>query len=210
MISRIVLIVSVLSLAVAAQPAQTQWQSLFDGKALGQWKETPFTGHAAVRVENGAITLLAGNPMTGVTWSGAFPKSDYEIRFEAFRLAGGDFFASLTFPVGRFLRHLGPRRLGRRHRRHLQHRRLGRLRQRNPLVLQLRNCPLVCLPPAGHRGPHPGLDRRPARRQRRDQRPLHQPPVGDIKLSAPFGFASYNTTGGIRKIEYRPLPAKQQ
>ncbi len=28
---------------------------------------------------------------------------------------------------------------------------------------------------------------------------------GDIKLSAPFGFASYNTTGAIRKIEYQRL-----
>src|SRR6185503_6509189 len=27
---------------------------------------------------------------------------------------------------------------------------------------------------------------------------------GDIKLSAPFGFASYNSTGALRKIEYRP------
>lgn len=28
---------------------------------------------------------------------------------------------------------------------------------------------------------------------------------GEIKLSAPFGFASYATTGGLRKIEYRLL-----
>ena len=26
---------------------------------------------------------------------------------------------------------------------------------------------------------------------------------GDIKLSAPLGFSSYNTTGELRKIEYR-------
>ncbi len=31
--------------------------------------------------------------------------------------------------------------------------------------------------------------------------------TGEINLSAPLGFASYNTTGGIRKIEYRPIPA---
>ena len=29
---------------------------------------------------------------------------------------------------------------------------------------------------------------------------------GEIKLSAPLGFASYATTGGLRKIEYRVLP----
>ena len=28
---------------------------------------------------------------------------------------------------------------------------------------------------------------------------------GEIKLSAPFGFASYGTTGALRKIEYRSL-----
>ena len=36
----------------------------------------------------------------GVTWTGDFPKSNYEIRFEGRRVRGGDFFASLTFPVG--------------------------------------------------------------------------------------------------------------
>ena len=30
---------------------------------------------------------------------------------------------------------------------------------------------------------------------------------GEIKLSAPFGFASYNTAGAIRKVEYRELKA---
>ena len=37
--------------------------------------------------------------MTGVTWTGSFPKSNYEVRFEAARLKGSDFFATLTFPV---------------------------------------------------------------------------------------------------------------
>ena len=34
------------------------------------------------------------------TRAGVFPKTNYEIRFEATRIKGGDFFASLTFPVG--------------------------------------------------------------------------------------------------------------
>jgi hypothetical protein len=29
---------------------------------------------------------------------------------------------------------------------------------------------------------------------------------GEIELPAPFRFASYNTTGALRKIEYRELP----
>jgi hypothetical protein len=28
---------------------------------------------------------------------------------------------------------------------------------------------------------------------------------GEMRLSAPFGFASYGTTGAVRKIDYRPL-----
>jgi len=28
---------------------------------------------------------------------------------------------------------------------------------------------------------------------------------GEIKLSAPFGFASYASTGALRKVEYRLL-----
>ena len=86
--------------AAVAQPTSGEWQSLFDGKTLQGWRETAFTGHGKARVENGTIVLGAGEPMTGVTWSGAFPKVNYEVRFEAARIDGNDFFASLTFPVG--------------------------------------------------------------------------------------------------------------
>ena len=39
--------------------------------------------------------------MTGVTWTGApLAKVNYEVRLEAARQQGSDFFASMTFPVG--------------------------------------------------------------------------------------------------------------
>ena len=38
--------------------------------------------------------------MTGVTWTGAFPQTNYEVRLDGMRIKGGDFFASITFPVG--------------------------------------------------------------------------------------------------------------
>ena len=44
--------------------------------------------------------LGLGAPFTGVVWTRDFPKDNYEIRWEARRVQGGDFFASLTFPVG--------------------------------------------------------------------------------------------------------------
>ena len=41
-----------------------------------------------------------GSSMTGVTYQGKdLPRTDYEIRLEAQRIDGTDFFCGLTFPV---------------------------------------------------------------------------------------------------------------
>ncbi len=187
--------------------AQTggEWRPLFDGKTLNGWKQTPFTGQGEARVENGAIVLQAGKPLTGVTRDGEFPKSNYEIRFEGVRMQGGDFFASLTVPVGDSFatwvtggwggdivglssidgwdasdnetRSYFTFENGRWYK--------MRLQVRDDRIMawiddqQVINVDI--------RGRTIGL------------RP------GPIKLSTPFGFASYNTTGAIRKIEYRQL-----
>lgn len=71
---------------------------MFDGQSLAGWKEAPFTGRGEVRVQNGMIRIGKGD-MTGIAWGGDFPRSGYEIRFEAARLEGNDFFAGITFPV---------------------------------------------------------------------------------------------------------------
>ena len=71
---------------------------MFDGISLKGWKQTPFSGRGEVKVESGTIRLGRGR-MTGITWTGEFPKAGYEIRFEAARLEGKDFFAALVFPV---------------------------------------------------------------------------------------------------------------
>ncbi|HWQ54333.1 MAG TPA: DUF1080 domain-containing protein, partial [Bryobacteraceae bacterium] len=88
------------ALPAAGQPKTGEWQPMFDGKSLEGWRETPFRGRGPVRVEKGIIVLGPGKPLAGINWKGTFPKSNYEVRFEAARLEGGDFFASLTFPVG--------------------------------------------------------------------------------------------------------------
>lgn len=49
---------------------------------------------------DGALRLGFGGPLTGVHWTGDFPREDYELEVEAARLAGTDFFAGITFPVG--------------------------------------------------------------------------------------------------------------
>src|SRR5437868_5335227 len=89
-----------LCLAALAAAQRGEWTAMFDGKSLRGWREASFAQHGPVRVENGQMVLAAGGPMTGINWTGAFPKSNYEVRLEAARLDGSDFFASLTFPVG--------------------------------------------------------------------------------------------------------------
>ena len=81
----------------ANDPAE---KSLFDGQTLKGWKKTQFGGEAEIEVKEGRIVMRAGSPITGITWTEAFPKIDYEISLEAMRVDGSDFFCGLTFPVG--------------------------------------------------------------------------------------------------------------
>ena len=85
------------SCGVAAEQSG-EWIALFDGQSLQGWKETPFRGRGTVQVKDGSISLGKGR-MTGITWTGGFPRSGYEVRFEAARMDGNDFFAGITFPV---------------------------------------------------------------------------------------------------------------
>jgi hypothetical protein len=70
-----------------------------DGKPVTGWRETDFAGRGEVRVEKDRIVLHMGY-MTGITWTNAFPKTDYEVNLDAMRMDGNDFFCGLTFPVG--------------------------------------------------------------------------------------------------------------
>ena len=196
-------LLAILLLPAAVVPSE--WQPLFDGKSLDGWRETPFTGQGQVRIEQGAIHLGPGMPMTGITKTGAVPQTGYEVRFEAARLQGNDFFASLTFPVGDSFctwvtggwggdivglssidgwdasdnetRSYFTFENGRWYAFRLQVS-AGRIKAwiDNQAVIDV-----------SIEGRTIGLRR------------------GEIKLSAPFGFASYATAGGIRKIEYRRL-----
>jgi len=69
-----------------------------DWQPLNDWKQTAFPREGTAHIVKDAITLDPGAPMTGVTASDFKPRLNYEIRFEASRLKGNDFFASLTFP----------------------------------------------------------------------------------------------------------------
>jgi hypothetical protein len=73
------------------------WVPMFDGNSVKGWKEAPFSGRGKVQGINGMLRIGSGR-MTGISWTGEFPNSGYEIRFEAARLEGNDFFA-IIFPV---------------------------------------------------------------------------------------------------------------
>lgn len=81
---------------LAARAAE--WQSLFDGKSLAGWSVTPFAGHGDVEITDGLLVLNQGI-LTGVNFTNATPKVDYEVELEARRTQGIDFFCGLTFPV---------------------------------------------------------------------------------------------------------------
>lgn len=87
--------------ASAGKPAKVAWRSLFNGKDLSDWKVPAFGGEGEVKVEGGAIWVIEGNPMSGITYSGKqpLPQMNYELQLEAKRTRGIDFFCGLTFPV---------------------------------------------------------------------------------------------------------------
>lgn len=78
---------------------QPGWIKLFDGTTLKGWKVTDFIGRKDVKIKDEQLILEMGNDMTGVTWTNDCLRMNYEIVLEAQRVAGGDFFCGLTFPV---------------------------------------------------------------------------------------------------------------
>jgi hypothetical protein len=82
-----------------ALPGAEGWTLLFDGGTLNGWKPAPFPGQGQVTVRDGMVVLGKGDRMTGLVHTRPFPNVDYELRFEAARLEGNDFFAGLIFPV---------------------------------------------------------------------------------------------------------------
>ena len=194
-------------LLIAASVAfgQTEWRPLFDGKSLKGWRETAFTGRGPVRVADGALILGPGKPLAGVTYTSEFPRTNYEIRYEAARRQGGDFFASLTFPVeDSFCTWVtggwGGDIVG-----------LSSIDGWDASDNETRSYFTF----ENGKWYAFRLQVTPARIQAWiDDRPIVNVEIagraiglryGEIKLSAPLGLASYNTAGAVRKIEYRAL-----
>ena len=80
-----------------APPASTSGAKvLFDGKSL-DWKKCDFYEPGEVKVEDGLIIMSKGVSMSGITSTRQdLPTTNYELSYEAMRLAGRDFFAAAT------------------------------------------------------------------------------------------------------------------
>jgi hypothetical protein len=147
-----------------------------------------------------------GKPLTGITWAGSFPTSNYEIRFEGCRVRGGDFFASLTFPVGDSHATwvtggwggdiVGLSSLDGWDASDNETRTYFNFENGRWYTLRLRVA-------AGRITAWIG-DETVFNVDIRGRTVSLRP--GDIKLSAPLGFASYATAGAVRNIGYRLLP----
>jgi hypothetical protein len=201
-----------LSIAQDKPPAKTpeqakpgEWRPLFDGKTLDGWKETPFTARGKVSVEDGTVILGTGY-MTGITWTRSFPKANYEVRYEAARIQGGDFFGAITFPVHDSFCTWVSGGWG------------GMLVGLSSLDLMdaSENETTLMLP--FNRGQwyafrlrvtdytiEAWIDEERVIAVDFSGRQVGLRP-GEIELSIPLGFASYRTVGALRKIEYRRLP----
>jgi Domain of Unknown Function (DUF1080) len=83
------------------EKSDVAWTPLFNGSDLSSWERTNFGGEGEVVLKDGELTLGFGDPLTGInTKRSDFPTSNYEMRWEAMRSQGQDFFACATFPVG--------------------------------------------------------------------------------------------------------------
>ena len=75
------------------------WTPLFDGTSLGEWKQSGFLNAGVAYAGDRKLIIPVGEVLSGITWTADFPKMGYEIRLEAMRAGGSDFFCGLTFPV---------------------------------------------------------------------------------------------------------------
>ena len=195
----------------ADQSTPSPVHSLLSAQWLSKWT-TPMVPEAGrVVVNESSIRLDSGAPMTVVRFDAlselGLNLAHYEVTFEARRVEGTDFFAALTFPVGSQDRCLsfinggwGGGTTGFSNIDHtpasdnltasLQRYVLGQwhafrvLVSPEEILVTLDGRSIIRTAVQGH---HFGL------------RP------GDIELCAPFGFASYETTGEIRAISIRSL-----
>ena len=79
--------------------ADQQDRLLFDGISMKNWEVINYEGGGEISISDSSIIINKGEIMSGLRWTGDFPKSNYEVTLYARRVDGNDFFCGLTFPV---------------------------------------------------------------------------------------------------------------
>lgn len=77
------------------------WKPLLVKDLQEKWNHTNFGGEGKIEWKENEVQMDFGFPLTGLNFTGEFPKEGFEIEMEANRLDGSDFLCGLTFPVGK-------------------------------------------------------------------------------------------------------------
>lgn len=106
-IGRILILTLISIIAGCGKPPTPVAQSiaLLGGELDANWQASGIPEEGPTEVKDGVLRIGEGQPMTGMQFTGdwdklSLPWIDYSLTFEARRLAGQDFFATCTFPVG--------------------------------------------------------------------------------------------------------------
>jgi hypothetical protein len=181
------------------------WEAMLDGKTLAGWRETPFAGRGEVECKSGLIVLNMGSPFTGINWTNEIPKMNYEVAFDAMRVEGSDFFCALTFPVADSfcslivggwgggvvgLSSLDGMDASENETSQFMRFDTGRWYRIRVRVTQNKI--------------EAWIDKDKVVNVVTTDRHISVRP-GDIELSQPFGLASWQTTGAVREIKWRPV-----
>jgi hypothetical protein len=186
-------------------PAST-WQSLFSKASLAPWTPVIFGGDGTIHMQDGAMILEAGSPLTGVIAAPNLPR-EYELRLRAVRLQGNDFFCGLTFPVrGSHLTLVlggwggavcGLSNLDDMDAAHNDTRRLRHFNNGVPVQVVLR---------VSDDRVEVDLDDKEFLRVPLADRTLLL--RAEMRLCQPLGFASFATRSALLACDFRPLPSK--
>ena len=192
-----------------------KWISHFDGRSLKGWKVTDFAGGGEIEVKKKfkggpALIIPMGEALTGVTYTNAVPKSNYEVELEAMKVQGGDFWLGLTIPVGETHASLimggwggavvGISSLDGSDASENDTTDFIRFDDNRWYKVRLRVTPKKI---------EVWLDKDKLIDQELKNRRVHMR-FGEIELSAPFGLATFQTTAAYRKVQVRRLPAKKK
>lgn len=85
---------------VGALSLHAETVALFNGRDLSGWKAADIWGNGKVEaLSNGVVSCGLGKPLTGLAYTNSFPTMSYEVKMEALRKEGSDFFVAMTIPV---------------------------------------------------------------------------------------------------------------